>query len=146
MNKIPATIHSWDGKVCRVSIEGYTDGANVQPQAEVCFPLGDKPAHTDFRLLKGDAVWVEFNNGNPNEPFVVGFRNKNTGTAKGYRRLHHDNIEMAADAQFNIAAAQTKITAPTTIIGDLIVQGNIRSTGNMKADGTMTDSDGNNGA
>lgn len=174
MKMIPAEVASWDGYKLYVWIPGYTDGASSPIRAGICHPLGDRPKRNDFRILKGDAVWIEFNDGDLSSPIVMGFRDKDTGDSTGTRRFEHDNFEVNADDSLNLNTKSMNFTADTwnvearssttvktpvyTIDGDLIVTGSIKATGgisargdihsdgNITAAGSITDSDGDGGA
>lgn len=142
MQFIPAFVDSWDGKTLRVFIEGYTDGADIGMKAEILFGFSDRPDYTGFRIEKGDPVWVVFNNDDPNQPMVVGFRHFNTGENKDTRRWRHINIETHAsehclntsknhditvEKQIHIQASTIKLT------GQVIIDGNVDITGKATA-------------
>ncbi len=97
--KYPAVVSSYDraARLCRVEIPGITDGADIFPEADFEYPIGDKSEHTEIRILVGDRVWVEFEAGDPRYPIITGFRQKRTGNEVGTRRWHHENIETVAD-------------------------------------------------
>lgn len=107
-NLTPGFVESYDPdrKTCRVQIPGQTDGAEVLPEAEFCFPVGDKSEHTDIRILKGDRVWLAFINGDARYPVIMGFRPRQTGNETAWRRFHHDNIEHQADTDLHFQAGQ----------------------------------------
>lgn len=109
--KWPAEIDSIDreARTVRVRIPGVTDGAQEMPIAQLCYPMGDKSEHTEIRILEGDRVWVEFERFDPRYPIIVGFRPRNVENGTGWRRFHHDNIELDADGEVLIKAG-SKIT------------------------------------
>lgn len=104
----PGFVDSYDParKTCRVAIPGQTDGAEILPEAEFCFPVGDKSEHTDIRILKGDRVWLAFLNGDARFPVIMGYRPKQNGNETAWRRFHHDNIEHQADTDLHLQAGQ----------------------------------------
>lgn len=51
MKLLPAEVKSWDGVKMRIAIPGYTDGADQFPEAEICYPLADRPADTGYKIL-----------------------------------------------------------------------------------------------
>lgn len=150
MNLVPAFVDSWDGKTMRVFITGYTDGADIGMKAEVLFPFSDRPDYTGFHIEKGDPVWVVFNNGDPNQPIVIGYRNFQTGKNKNSRRWRHQNIETHATErclntsknhdievveQFHTTAQTIKLT------GHVIIEGNVDISGNTTVSGTSNAAD-----
>lgn len=124
---IPAEVESWDGSIIRVHIPGYTDGAEMGMRAEILFPLADRPGYTGYRILKGDPIWVMFNNDDPNQPIVMGFRNKNTGENKDTRRFIHKHFEAHADENMLMTSKSYRNEAQSTydVISQAItIQGN----------------------
>lgn len=109
----PAEVDSYDPaeRTCRVRIPGVTDGSNVLPEAIIMPPIGDRADagdskdHTELRILPGDAVWVMFECGDPRFPIIAGARTKRAGNPTGWRRWRHANIEMTADGELVINAA-----------------------------------------
>lgn len=165
MKLIPATVASWDGVTLRIHIPGYTDGADIPPKAAICYPFGDRSHYTGFKILQGDAVWVFFNDGDVNQPIVMGFRDANTGQAKNTRRFIHQNVEITAeiemkhhstthiinaDSLFEVKSGKIVLKSDVEITGSLTtkgalsgdggmsVSGNVRVTGNVNATGDLT--------
>lgn len=99
--KYPAKIASYDRlqRICKVSIPGLTDGSSELPEAQFCYPIGDKSEHTEIRVLPGDRVWVEFLGGDPRYPIIVGWRPKQKGNEPSveWRRWHHENFQRESD-------------------------------------------------
>lgn len=66
--KYPAIVTHYDPatRLCRVKLPSIAENADVDPQAEIAYPLGDKPkikdgtVTTEIEILVGDDVWVEF--------------------------------------------------------------------------------------
>lgn len=119
VGKIPAVVRevTRGRREVRVEIPGITDGAEILPLAQICYPIGDKSAHTEIRMLPGDGVWVEFECGDARYPIIVGYRNPNVGNVIGWRRWHHENIETEADtAQIHTAGSDYKINAEDVTI------------------------------
>lgn len=117
----PGLIDSYDKdrRLCRVEIPGITKGGDALPEAEFCYPVGDKSEHTEIRIIKGDRVWLAFIDGDPRHPVIMGFRPKNTGNGSGTRRFHHENIELVADGNILIQAGGTvTIKAAKKVIND----------------------------
>lgn len=99
MFKYPAVVMSYDAntRLAKIKLEPLDDGADTQLEAELCYPLGDK-SNTAIEVLSGDFVWVEFEQGDPRYPIIVGYRNKRTGNDDLTRRYHHHgNFEILAD-------------------------------------------------
>lgn len=121
-NYTPGFVVSYNASVrrARVSIPGVTDGSEVFPEADFCYPIGDKSEHTDIRVLPGDRVWLDFVNGDPRFPMIVGYRAKETDNAINVRRLHHANIELQADT--NMALSATAGTMTATAGGDVLIE------------------------
>lgn len=125
-NYTPGFVDSYDPeqKLARVRWDGIA-GASPLPQAMLLYGLGDKSEHTDIRILPGDRVWLDFVNGDPRHPIVLGFRPKETDSAVAWRRLHADNIELEAlDGDLVIKASGTIV-----IEGDIVHTGTITSNG-----------------
>lgn len=115
-------------RTCRVEIPGLTDGADVLPEAEIEYPIGDKSkngAHfTEIEIVPGDTVWLAFIGGDPRYPIITGWRNPQTGNGVDWRRWHHANMELLADELMKLISggdmllkSATKITieAPEVI-------------------------------
>lgn len=159
-NYTPGFVESYDQatRLCRVRIPGLTDGAEIFPQAMLCYPIGDKSEHTDIRILAGDRVWLDFVNGDPRFPIVVGFRPKETDNAMNWRRLHHQNIELQADTDIHVYATggkvhvlsngQTLVEANEVVLRAPVIklEGNTQITGNLTVSGTMTNAGVNVGS
>jgi len=114
LGKYPAIIKTYDAatRTARVEIPQITDGGDVLPEAEICYPLGDKSRDgtpTEIEILSGDLVWVEFINGDQNHPLIVGYRCPKVGNSMGWRRFHHANVQVIADAEMILTAAKLTI-------------------------------------
>lgn len=153
---VPAT------RLARVEIPGITDGGDVLPEAEFNYPMGDKSEHTEIRVLPGDRVWVSFAMGDPRFPVVMGYRNKRIGNDVDWRRWHHQNIELEADAVLHLKATRVVIDASSEVIvntatakvnatgsvaidspsvtttGNLVVGGNVQVAGSLMVAGPVT--------
>lgn len=123
VGKYPAVVKSYSQatRECRVEIPGITDGGNVLPNAEICYPIGDKSVHgsyaTEIEILPGDKVWVEFLAGDPRYPIIVGYRNPTIGDSANWRRIHHKNIEQLGDEKIRIAVGQSQLVlTPDSIL------------------------------
>ena len=138
-NYTPGFVVSYDAaqRLCRVRIPGVTDGAEVYPEAMLCYAIGDKSEHTEIRILAGDRVWLDFVNGDARFPIITGFRPKETDNAINWRRWHHANIELQADTDMRLLATggQVLIQAGTTVVIRAPV---ITLDGNTICTGTMT--------
>lgn len=159
-NYTPGFVESYDAatRLCRVSIPGVTDGAEVFPQAMLCYPIGDKSEHTEVRILAGDRVWLDFVNGDPRFPIITGFRPKETDNAVNWRRWHHANIELQADTDLRLladagkvvvqAGANVEVTADGSVIVEgatitlraptITLDGAVTVTGTLTAQGLLT--------
>ena len=138
----PAVIKSYDAdsRMCRVEIAGLTDGGDVLPLAEIVYPVGSNSNSTEIKISSGDPAWVNFINGDPRYPIIVGYRNPHSGNSKDFTRISHKNIEIKAEsgASMSGGGGEAKIQgSPVRIQGDLIVEGNISATG------TIMDTGGN---
>ena len=145
MRLIPATVANWDGVQMRVHIPTITDGAEMGMQAEVCYPFSDRPDYTGFKILPGDPIWVMFNNDDPNQPIVMGFRNVNTGAFKDSRRFRHQNIELNSESHQLQTSQHHDIQTQTftlngntlTFNGELTINGNVKVNGKIGASGDV---------
>ena len=108
--RYPAIVRSYDQarRTCRIEIPGLTDGADVLPEAEIEYSIGDKSRsgqfETEIEILPGDTVWIAFIGGDPRYPVITGWRNPQTGNSANWRRWHHQNIEHLADSQIKRGA------------------------------------------
>ena len=108
--RYPAIVKTYDParRTCRVEIPGLTDGGDVLPEAELEYPLGDKSragTHTtEIEVLPGDTVWVAFIGGDSRYPIITGWRNPQAGNSTGWRRFHHANVELLAEAVMRLIA------------------------------------------
>lgn len=108
--RYPATVKTYDAarRTCRVEIPGLTDGADVLPEAEIEYPVGDKSRagsqSTEIAVLPGDTVWVAFIGGDARYPLITGWRNPQAGNSTGWRRFHQANIELLASAVMRLIA------------------------------------------
>lgn len=119
-NRWPAVVTSVDRerREVRVEIPGITDGADEMPIADIEYPIGDRSAQTEIRILPGDNVWVAFHGGDPRYPIITGFRVKQAGNEVGTRRWVHDNFELTADGEYKLTAGNkvTIIVGNTTLV------------------------------
>lgn len=165
-NYTPGFVDSYDAatRLCRVRVPGLTDGAEVLPQAMLCYPIGDKSEVTDIRIAAGDRVWLDFVNGDPRFPIIVGFRPKETDNAINWRRLQHANIELTADTDLHVFATggkvwinaggqalveanEVRLRAPSIVLeGPVQTTGNLTVGGNLTVSGTMTNAGVNVGS
>lgn len=139
--RYPAVIKSYDAirRTCRVDITGLTTGGDVFPEAEIEYPVGDKSNHerwaTEIEFLPNDTVWVSFIGGDPRYPIITGYRNPRAGNRQGWRKWHHENIEMIADGQVIVTAgSEITLKAPNVTIN----ANKTRCTGDFHADGDVT--------
>lgn len=160
MFKYPAVVMSYDAntRLAKIKLEPLDDGADTQLEAELLYPLGDK-SNTAIEVLPGDFVWVEFEQGDPRYPIIVGYRNKRTGNDDLTRRYHHHgNFEILADniikikgnvkvivesATVEVIATTANITASNTNITSLVnITGNTSITGNLTVAGAISGTGG----
>jgi hypothetical protein len=113
--RYPAIVKTYDQtrRTCRVEIPGLTEGADVLPDAEIEYPIGDKSRaganQTEIEITPGDAVWVAFIGGDARYPIITGWRNPQAGNSVDWRRFHHKNIEMLADGTMRLAVGASEI-------------------------------------
>ena len=113
--RYPAIVRSYDQakRTCRVEIPGLTDGGDVLPEAEIEYPIGDKSRAgtntTEIEITPGDTVWVAFIGGDPRYPIITGYRNPQAGNSADWRRWHHANIELIADAEMRLVVGGTSV-------------------------------------
>lgn len=122
----PAVVAEYDQdkRICRVRLDGLTDGGDVLLEAEILYPIGDKSQHTELEILGGDLVWVAFQGGDPRYPVICGSRAKNVGNEVEWRRYHHANIELNADKvllfksgdKVHVVAANVIVDAPKVTV------------------------------
>lgn len=160
MFKYPAVVMSYDAntRLAKIKLEPLDEGADTQLEAELLYPLGDK-SNTAIEVLSGDFVWVEFEQGDPRYPIIVGYRNKRTGNDDLTRRYHHHgNFEILADniikikgnvkvivesATVEVIATTVNITASNTNITSLVnITGNTSITGNLAVAGAISGTGG----
>ena len=160
MFKYPAVVMSYDAntRLAKIKLEPLDDGADTQLDAELLYPLGDK-SNTAIEVLAGDFVWVEFEQGDPRYPIIVGYRNKRIGNDDLTRRYHHHgNFEILADnlikikgnvkvivesATVEVIATTVNVTASNTNITSLVnITGNTSITGNLTVAGAISGTGG----
>ena len=113
--RYPAIVKTYSQarRTCRVEIPGLTDGGDVLPEAEIEYPIGDKSRAgtntTEIEITPGDTVWVAFIGGDPRYPIITGYRNPQSGNSADWRRWHHANIELIADAEMRIVVGGTSV-------------------------------------
>ena len=160
MFKYPAVVVSYDAntRLAKIKLEPLDDGADTQLDAELLYPLGDK-SNTAIEVLAGDFVWVEFEQGDPRYPIIVGYRNQRTGNDDLTRRYHHHgNFEILADniikikgnvkvivesATVEVIATTVNVTASNTNINSVVaITGNTSITGNLTVAGAISGTGG----
>jgi len=158
--KYPAVVMSYDGitRLAKVKLEPLDDGADTVLDAELLYPLGDK-SNTAIEVLANDAVWVEFEAGDPRYPIIVGYRNKRESNDDSTRRYHHHgSFEILADNIIKIKgdvkvivesetvevnATTVTVTAINTNITSLVnITGNTSITGNLAVAGAISGTGG----
>ena len=113
--RYPAIVKTYNQarRTCRVEIPGLTDGGDVLPEAEIEYPIGDKSRAgantTGIEITPGDTVWVAFIGGDPRYPIITGYRNPQSGNSADWRRWHHANIELIADAEMRLVVGGTSV-------------------------------------
>lgn len=156
--RYPAIVRSYSQarRTCRVEIPGLTDGGDVLPEAELDYGLGDRSRNgeftTEYEILPGDTVWVEFIGADSRYPVVISFRNPQVGNSVDWRRWHHRNVELLSDILMNMIAGgdllvksgtHVTVQAPhvtidspqTDVTGKLTVQGMLTYAGGMQGSG-----------
>lgn len=128
----PAIVKSYDQsrRTCRVEIPGITDGAEVLPEAEILYPIGDKQRASDnnevhpgvtffpteIEICPSDTVWVMFIGGDPRYPLIMGYRAPRAGNSVDWRRWHHKNIELIADDELRLVCGVPESKGNTSTI------------------------------
>jgi len=157
--RYPAIVRDYDAgsRTCRVSIPGISDGADNLPVAEIEYAIGDKSRSganaTEIEILPGDTVWVAFIAGDARYPIITGYRNPKTGNDVTYRRIHHANVEVLAEAVMNLIAggvlmiksgAGVTVQAPSVTVQapSVTVTGNLKVNGALSAAGGITGAGG----
>ena len=113
--RYPAIVKTYNQarRTCRIEIPGLTDGGDVLPEAEIEYPIGDKSRAgtntTEIEITPGDTVWVAFIGGDPRYPIITGCRNPQSGNSADWRRWHHANIELIADAEMRLVVGGTSV-------------------------------------
>lgn len=153
--KFPAIVTGYDPatRLCRVKIPAIAENADVDPEAEIAYPLGDKPkikdgvVTTEIEILVGDDVWVEFLNGDQNHPIIVNFRCPKVGNDVGWRRWHHENVQVIADAQmiFTAGSLTINVTGEVNIVSASLKHNGV-NIGSTHHHGNVTNGSGNTDA
>ena len=128
-------------RLYRVRIPGLTDGATVQPRAEILNALGDKSEHTEVRIKPGDKVWLAFEGGDTRYPVIVGYRATREENAIDWRRFEQANFQFNADNVFEIiAGTQVHVKTPLAFVeaDESHLSGNAKIDGNLTVDGLLT--------
>ncbi|PTQ86851.1 hypothetical protein [Nitrosomonas ureae] len=151
--RYPAIVKSYDQdrRTCRIEIPGVTDGADVFPEAEIEYPIGDKARSgantTEIEILPGDTVWIAFIGGDSRYPIITGYRNPQVGNSIDWRRFHHANIEITADGMVKLNAETVEINAANVIVnGDTAVVGSSLTHNDVNVGSTHTHGDVESGS
>lgn len=113
--RYPAIVKTYNQarRTCRVEIPGLTDGGDVLPEAEIEYPVGCKSRsgqyETELEILPGDTVWISFVGADPRYPVITGYRNPQVNNSSDWRRWHHANIELIADAEMRLVVGGTSV-------------------------------------
>ncbi|PIQ55379.1 MAG: hypothetical protein COW02_03475 [Comamonadaceae bacterium CG12_big_fil_rev_8_21_14_0_65_59_15] len=113
--RYPAIVKTYDQarRTCRIEIPGLTEGADVLPEAELEYPIGDKSRAgvnpTEIEITPGDTVWVAFIGGDARYPIITGWRNPQAGNSVDWRRFHHKNMEFLADGTMRLTVGASEI-------------------------------------
>jgi phage baseplate assembly protein gpV len=137
----PAEIVSYDGQRRRVRIRaiGLTEGDSLLPEAELMYSLGDNAKKTEIEINAGDLVWIDFIANDHRYPVILGFRNAETGNSVGWRKWHHDNIEIVAAGTLKLKCAQLVIeTDSTTHSGTLAISDAVQMAASLAVAGTLS--------
>lgn len=115
---LPATVKTYDAdkRICTIEIEGLTDGATVLPEAEICYPIGDKSHDTEIEILSGDKVWIAFQGGDTRKPIIMGYRCPETGNIVSLRKWHKENIHLIADDEIKLATVAVLVQCETLTV------------------------------
>ena len=133
--KYRATVVSYDpnSRTCRVKVPGIAEQGDVMPNAEICYPIGDKSVATagatEIAIAANDLVWVEFEQGDKRFPIIVGYRNPTTGNSTGTRAFSHANIALTAANIMTFSAATLNIAANVNITGNVTTTGTMQNNG-----------------
>jgi phage baseplate assembly protein gpV len=164
VNPLPAIIKSYDPdrRTVRISVPGMTDGADMLPEAQICYSIGDDYNFTEIQINTGIPVWIDFIGGDPRFPLVIGWRTPQEGNANGWRKWRHANIEAIAqqvlkliagsEMQFQVGGStvtivdgaatvdvqQTTFTGAVTVEGLFTFQSGMNGSGGAGGDATMT--------
>ena len=157
--RYPAIVKSYNQarRTCRIEIPGLTDGGDVLPEAEIEYSIGDKSRaganETEIEITPGDTVWVAFIGGDPRYHIITGYRNPQAGNSADWRRWHHKNMELLADALMNLIArgdvliksgSHVTVQAPSAMVqaDDTHVTGNLTVNGAIVGKGGLAVSGG----
>lgn len=123
---LPAFVASYEpgSGLARVRIPGLTDGAEVFPLAELCYPIGHRSEDSELLIRAGDRVWVDLINDDPRFPIIVGFRPMQTGNRVGVTRIEQNEVEIVAPGGVNVESST--LTHNGTNVGDTHVHGGVR--------------------
>lgn len=115
LDRWPGEVVSYDGptRLCRVRIEGVTDGSAELPQATIQYPIGDRPEETEIDIRPGDLVWLAFEAGDARFPIITGYRTPREGNSIDWRRLFHANIELTATGVLRLNATNIQLNSAT---------------------------------
>ena len=107
--KWPAVIESYnpETRLYRISIPGRTDGAEVFPEAEALYPIGDDSRETEALIKNGAEVWVEFIGGDARHGLILGYRQRRVGNMVDLRYWKQANIELEAASDFYAHAGES---------------------------------------
>jgi hypothetical protein len=126
---LPAFVASYEpgSGLARVRIPGLTDGAEVFPLAELCYPIGHRSEDSELLIRAGDRVWVDLINDDPRFPIIVGFRPMQTGNRVGVTRIEQDAVEIVATGNVQVLSAGLRHNSKN--VGDTHVHPGVQSGG-----------------
>ncbi|XDZ50190.1 hypothetical protein AB8Q18_08265 [Neisseriaceae bacterium CLB008] len=106
----PGVIKSYDGdrRKVRIEVTGLTDGAELLPEADLLYALGDSHDNTEVQIKGGELVWIDFLANDERYPIIMGFRQPESGNITGIRRWQQDTIELIAGKNILLKAPDIK--------------------------------------
>lgn len=130
----PAFVDSYNKKTrrCRVRIPSVTDGAEIYPEAEFSYNIGDNSSLTEVRIKKDDPIWIEFQKGDARHPVIIGYRPAHIGNELVWRRFEGERIELKGDAEIFLVVEGVSIQVTSSQIN---INGNVIVNGDVIADG-----------
>lgn len=118
-----------------------TAKSDIQPLAQMWYPMGDDPADTEIEIKVGAKVWCIALADDSSYLLIIGYRCPQTGNLIDIRRIRQKNIELLAVQELKgggatilyQATSSATLEAPAIdLIGQTTMEGSAEITGALR--------------